>query len=60
VGQQPSAILYQHPEELELDRCEVDLVTVAAHFACREVDFEAVEFHASFPARWLGSSQICT
>jgi hypothetical protein len=33
VGHQPSAILYQHPEELELDRRRADLVTVAAHFA---------------------------
>ena len=46
VAQQPPTILYQDPEELELDRCEVDHLTFAAHDTCREVDFETVELHA--------------
>ncbi len=59
VGQQPSAILDQHPEEAELDRCEVDLVTLAAHDTCREVDFETVQFDAWLLASGLGSPEIC-
>jgi hypothetical protein len=46
VGQQPSAILGQDREELELDRCKVDRLTVAAHDACREVDFQTAQLHA--------------
>jgi hypothetical protein len=59
VAQQPSPIPYQSPEELELDRCQVDLVTVAAHDTCREVDFETVELRAWFLDLGLGSSQLC-
>ena len=59
VGQQPSAVLCQDPEELELDRCEVDHLALAAHDTGREVDFKTVQFHAWLLAVWLNPSQIC-
>jgi hypothetical protein len=42
-----------------VDWCEVNQLTVAADCSCREVDFEAVQFHAWLLASGLGSSQIC-
>jgi len=59
MDQQPSAILYQDRQEAELDRCEVDHLTVAAHSACREVNFKTLQFHAWLIGPGLGSSQIC-
>jgi hypothetical protein len=44
MGQHPSAIPEQDPEELELDRCEMDLVTIAAHCPCRKIDFQTAQF----------------
>ncbi len=59
MGQHPSAILCQDPEELELDRREMDLAALATYDTCRKVDFEAVEFEAWFLASGVGPSEIC-